>query len=125
MTVGLQACRERAFVQADFDRFAELSGDHNPIHVDPEFAAHSRFRRTVAHGVLLMTVLRGLVGQLAPGARMSAQTVMFPAPTFADESMAFCAEITGRSGPETHFSLEVRRVADGVVTCQGSCTVQP
>lgn len=120
-----QARSERVFAQADFDRFAELSGDHNPIHVDPGFAAGSRFGRTVAHGVLLLTVLRGLVEQLAPGARLSAQTVMFLAPTFADEPMAFCAVITGRSGRETHFSLEVRRLADGVVTCQGSCTVQP
>lgn len=125
MTDGSQARSERVFVQADFDRFAELSGDHNPIHVDPGFAARSRFGRTVAHGVLLMTVLRGLVEQLAPGARMSAQAVMFPAPTFTDEPMAFCAALTGHSGRETHFSLEVRRVADGVVTCQGSCTVQP
>lgn len=125
MTGRPQARIERVFVQADFDRFAKLSGDHNPIHVDPEFAARSRFGRTVAHGVLLMTVLRGLVEQLATGARMSAQTVMFPAPTFADEPMAFCAAVTGRSGRETHISLEVRRVGDGVVTCQGSCTVQP
>ena len=53
---------ERTFVQADFDAFAELSGDDNPIHVDHEFAANSRFGRTVSHGVLLYTVLRGLCG---------------------------------------------------------------
>ena len=36
-----------------FDRFARLSGDDNPIHVDPAFSARTRFGRTVAHGMLL------------------------------------------------------------------------
>jgi acyl dehydratase len=73
---------ERSFTQADFDRFARLSGDANPIHTDPAFAAATRFGCTVAHGLLLMSVLRGLIEQLVPGGRLVEQSVMFPAPTF-------------------------------------------
>ena len=68
----------RSFTQADFDAFATLSGDDNPIHVDPEFSAGTRFGKTVAHGALLCSVLRGLVAQLAPAGRSDNQPCIQP-----------------------------------------------
>ena len=55
LEIGQSAIAERVFSQSDFDRFAALSGDDNPIHVNPEFAARSRFGRPVCHGMLLYT----------------------------------------------------------------------
>lgn len=115
---------DRTFTQAEFDRFARLSGDANPIHVDPDFSRGTRFGRTVAHGMLLCTVLRGLVERLAPGGRVIEQQVMFPAPTFAGEAMRFVANAIERSAGETTIELAVRRLADGEITCQGSCRVK-
>jgi len=108
--------REHTFTQADFDAFAVLSGDDNPIHVDPEFSARTRFGRTVAHGLLLCSVLRGLVDELAPGARLAEQQVMFPAPTFADEAMRFVVE----AADAATVDLRVERLDDGSVTCSGT-----
>ena len=120
-----EATLVRTFKQLDFDRFAQLSGDDNPIHTDPEFSARTRFGHTVAHGLLLCSVLRGLVDRLLPGGRMLEQSVMFPAPTFADEPMHFSAELGQSEGSEVELSLEVRRVNDGEITCQGHCKVAP
>ena len=124
MKPGRQANLERTFTQEDFDRFARLSGDANPIHVDPQFAAHSRFGRPVAHGMLLLTVLRGLVERLAPGGRVAEQQVVFPAPTFTGEAMSFSAAVQAHSESSLGIELEVRRLADGEVTCRGSCRVK-
>jgi acyl dehydratase len=125
MSAARQARLERSFKQEDFDCFARLSGDANPIHVDPGFAATTRFGRTVAHGMLLVTVLRGLVARLAPGARVAEQAVMFPAPTFSGEPLSFTATVTGSAtgwaANAVTIELEVRRIADGVVTCRGWC----
>ncbi len=115
----------RSFSQADFDQFARLSGDDNPIHTDPAFSSRTRFGRTVAHGLLLCSVLRSLVDQLLPGGRVLEQSVMFPAPTFADEPMRFHAEITSGTGVHRDLKLTVSRVVDGEITCQGSCRVMP
>ncbi len=123
MTQMPRLTTERSFKQADFDRFARLSGDSNPIHIDPDFAASTRFGRTAAHGLLLCSVLRGLIEQLLPGGRMSEQSVMFPAPTFADELMSFTATVSSAGDSDAKITLEVRRVADGTVTCKGDCTV--
>ena len=113
----------RRFSQADFDQFARLSGDDNPIHTDPEFSARTHFGRTVAHGLLLCSALRSLVDQLLPGGNVKEQSVMFPAPTFTDEPMRFSARIMQAEGALTEVKLEVRRINDGEVTCQGSCGV--
>ena len=72
-------------LEADVDAFAVLSGDDNPIHVDPVFAARTRFGRTVSHGMLLYGLLCAALSEVVPGATHSAQELVFPAPTFADE----------------------------------------
>jgi acyl dehydratase len=110
----VRAGLRRVFGQGDFDAFAALSGDDNPIHVDPAFAARSKFGRTVSHGVLLVAVLTGLVERLRPGAVIAGQDVRFPAPTFTDEEMAFEAWDEGEG-----VAFSVSRAADSVVTCDG------
>lgn len=115
---------ERALTQQDFDRFALLSGDDNPIHVDPEFSARTRFGRTVAHGMLLATVFRGLIDRIVPGARQVSQDLRFPAPTFADDLVRFSVEVVASEGDEVTVDLDCRRTDDDVVTCAGSSVLQ-
>lgn len=115
---------ERTLTQDDFNSFAELSGDHNPIHVDPEFSAKTRFGRTVSHGLLLNTILRGLLDQLVPGGRQLSQELRFPAPTFANEPMRFVVEIQSEKGRTVTASMSSSRVLDGVVTCDGLATIR-
>ena len=121
MTGVQQANTVKVFSQADFDNFARLSGDNNPIHTDPEFSANTRFGRTVAHGLLLCSVLRGLIDRLMPDQRLSEQSVIFPAPTYADEPMNFTVIMASNSTGE--LELEVKRLDDGVVTWQGHARV--
>lgn len=115
-----EAALLRSFSQADFDAFAALSGDNNPIHVDPAFSAATKFGRTVAHGVLLLTVLTGLIERLRPSAVITTQDVRFPAPTFTGEEMKFR---TWQEGEGVTFS--VIRAADGVTTCDGRFSLLP
>jgi acyl dehydratase len=114
---------ERALTQADFDAFAKLSGDDNPIHVDPEFSAHTRFGRTVSHGMLLSTVLRGLLDELIPGSTQVSQKLMFPEPTFCDESMRFSALVKADDGRHVVAEISCERIDDGAITCAGEATM--
>jgi 3-hydroxybutyryl-CoA dehydratase len=49
-----QVCEiERELTGADIDAFAKASGDHNPLHMDREFAREQGFADRIAHGMLL------------------------------------------------------------------------
>lgn len=105
--------------QADFDRFARLSGDDNPIHVDAAFAARTGFGRTVAHGMLLYSRVWALIVAARPGGRHVSQSLMFPAPAYADEELAIT--ITPKE-TATHYGIRVARVRDGAEVLTGECT---
>jgi acyl dehydratase len=110
--------------QSDFDAFAELSGDDNPIHVDPAFSARTRFGRTVSHGMLLYSRLWALLRTRHPGRRHAMQSLMFPNPAYAGEELAFRfsgAEAKGNGGT---MAIEIRRIADGKVVLSGECLLE-
>jgi acyl dehydratase len=96
LQVGQEESIRRVFSQSDFDRFAALSGDDNPIHIDPEFSARSKFGRTVAHGMFLYSTVCSLLGTRlpGPGTMQVEQELMFPSPTFAGEEVEIRVEVT-------------------------------
>ena len=115
---------EKTFSQKDFDEFARISGDKNPIHVDAEFSAATGFGRNVAHGLLICTVLRGLFDDLIPKAIQVSQEVKFSAPTFANEVMIFEVKLTEKKLNNVYFDFFVKRAIDKIVTCEGSTVMQ-
>lgn len=54
----------REMTQDRVDRFAEVTEDHNFIHVDPERAAGTPFGGTIAHGYLTLSLLAPLLAEL-------------------------------------------------------------
>lgn len=55
------ATAERTIAESDVLDFAALSGDRHPQHVDPEWAAGSRFGEQIAHGLLVLSIALGLL----------------------------------------------------------------
>ena len=94
--VGQTGDHYRGFEQSDFDRFAAISGDNNPIHVDPAFAARTKFGRTVAHGMLLYSVVCSVLSTCVPGPGtvQLEQELMFPNPTYTGEMVHAHVELT-------------------------------
>lgn len=124
---GQVATLRRRFSQADFDRFARLSGDDNPIHVDPLFAARTRFGRTVAHGMLLYSTLCRVLGtQLpGPGTRQIDQEMVFRYPTYT-ETEILATVTAGRIDRDTRSAEILTRIElpDGSLACDGTSRVR-
>ena len=82
--IGVSDWRE--VTQADIDAFAESTGDHQWIHVDPERAKDTPFGGTIAHGLYTLSIGPGLSYELfemqgvAFGLNYGFNKVRFPAP---------------------------------------------
>lgn len=119
LTAGQTIALATQFTQEQFNRFAALSGDDNPIHVDPEFSARTKFGRPVAHGMFIYANICRALGEIAPGALQLEQELMFPAPTFTDEPVEIQLTLTSPTA-EGVARLETNLVrADGQFGCQG------
>lgn len=55
------------FTQDDVIKFAELSGDKNPLHLDAEYASKTPFKKPVIHGVLGSSIFSKILGMKFPG----------------------------------------------------------
>lgn len=108
--------------QQDFNQFADLSGDHNPIHVDPDYSASTRFGATVSHGMLLFTVLRGSLQRRFPDYQLAEQRLMFPSPAYAGEPLTLYLERTGDDSALA-FSARIFK-EDGNVCLEGECILE-
>ncbi|GJL96251.1 MAG: hypothetical protein DHS20C06_00680 [Hyphobacterium sp.] len=113
----------RTMTQTDFDEFARLSGDANPIHIDAAFAAKTPFAKPVAHGAYLCAILRGLVADLVPGCRQVWQNVMFPNPAAVGETLIFTATLSDKGDQARHLTLEARRHSDDALCVSGETEV--
>jgi 3-hydroxybutyryl-CoA dehydratase len=112
----------KIFTQAEFNAFARLSGDDNPIHVDPAFAAKTRFGRTVAHGMFLYSTICGILNRHFPEAVQIKQQLLFPAPTFADEPMEIRISVKEESEQQLVLTTQILNEV-GDLTCDGECVL--
>lgn len=90
--IGDSAEITKTIEQADINAFADVTGDHNPVHVDEAFAQTTRFGRTIAHGMLSASLISAVLANKLPGAGSIylGQTLQFVAPVFPGD------EITAR-----------------------------
>ena len=81
---------ERHVTQATIDAYARASGDFNPIHVDPAFAAKGPFGRTIAHGLMTLAFVAEMLNGWSGGAFDTAGEldIAFIGPVFAGDTVA-------------------------------------
>ena len=87
--VGQHVTFTKTFSEEDVQRFIEITGDVNPLHVDDAFAAGTRFGRRVIHGMLTASILSTMVGMLLPGtgAIYRSQTIRFLRPVHVGDTV--------------------------------------
>jgi acyl dehydratase len=72
----------------DIETFADLVGDHNPIHLDETYAATTRFGRRIAHGMISAGFISAAIATGWPGAIYLRQTLEFRAPVYLNDTVS-------------------------------------
>ena len=67
LQIGDTHSSKRFISEADVQGFADVTGDDNPIHLDPEYAKNTRFGEPIVHGVLLLGIVSKVLGRDFPG----------------------------------------------------------
>jgi len=85
-----------SFSQQQINQFAELSGDKNPLHIDPEYAGKSPFGKPIVHGVLTVSIFSQIIGMEFPGAGTIylGQDLDFKRPVYPDQEYRAVLEVT-------------------------------
>jgi 3-hydroxybutyryl-CoA dehydratase len=88
-TIGDSAKITKTINDSDIQAFADVSGDHNPVHVDDAFAARTRFGRRIAHGMLTASLISAVLANKLPGegSVYLGQTLQFVAPVFPGDDV--------------------------------------
>jgi 3-hydroxybutyryl-CoA dehydratase len=125
--VGDRAEYERVVTAEDIQRFAEVSGDTNSLHRDPEYAKKTRFGECIAHGMLSAGYISAVLGtKLAPHACAVylSQSLRFLRPVKIGDTVRAVAEVKGLEAEKRMVTLETDCFnQDGEMVVKGEAVI--
>jgi 3-hydroxybutyryl-CoA dehydratase len=124
--VGLAAERTREVTDDVIRRYAELTEDFNPLHMDEAVAARSRFGTRIAHGMLTAGFISAVIGMdlPGPGTLYVGQTIRFLRPVKLGDTITTRVEVTELFPEKRRAKLStVCRNQSGDVVLDGEATI--
>ena len=113
LSVGQKARRSITLTTEHVKTYAEMTGDHNPLHFDEDFASKTKFKKLVVQGGLTTGLLHALVAMdmPGPGTVFLSQNWKFIAPVFIGDTITAEAEIVSihASKPVTQLKVAITR----------------
>jgi 3-hydroxybutyryl-CoA dehydratase len=106
--VGQSTTFARTISEREILLFAAASGDINPLHLDPDYAAGTRFGEPIAHGILSASLISAAIAlQLpGPGVVYVSQTLRFLRPVKAGDHLTARLEVTAKRDDKKFVTLD-------------------
>lgn len=107
----------KQITQEKIGRYADASGDHNRLHIDPEFAATTQFEGTIAHGMLLLGYISEMM-TAAFGSRWIERgrlKIRFRAPARPGDTITTAGSVTAVDGRRIACDIECKNQAGDVL----------
>jgi len=122
LLIGQKATRSITLTAEHVKTYAKMTGDHNPLHFDEDFASKTKFKRLVVQGGLTTGLLHALVAMdmPGPGTVFLSQNWKFTAPVFIGDTITAEAEVLSlhETKPVTQLKVMITR-QDGEMVLEG------
>ncbi len=124
LKVGQRARRSQTVTDREVELYAQITGDRNPLHFDPTFAAGTRFGRLVAQGGIAAGMLNALVAMdlPGPGTVFMSQSLKYLAPTYLGDVLTAEIEVLGLKPDKPVCQLQATITnQDGTKVLEAEC----
>jgi 3-hydroxybutyryl-CoA dehydratase len=111
--IGMTRSLSKTITDRDIALFAEVSTDHNPVHLDDAYARDTRFEGRIAHGMLTASLISAVIGEQLPG----------HGSVYLGQSLRFMAPVRPGDTVDTHVTVTAIDHAKRRVTLETHCAV--
>jgi 3-hydroxybutyryl-CoA dehydratase len=123
--IGQREALMKTVMADDVVGFANLTGDHNPIHLSEHFARKTRFGQRIAHGLYTASLISAVLGMRlpGPGAVYLSQTLNFRAPVKIGDVVSILVEVVELVPEGRRCKLKCEALVDGKLVLEGEAVV--
>lgn len=123
--IGMTRHLRKVVTDRDIEMFAEVSTDHNPVHLDDDYANDTIFEGRIAHGMLTAGLISAVIGEQLPGhgTVYMGQTLKFMAPVRPGDQVLAEVEVTDIDLAKRRVTMETRCLVDGKKVLVGEAKV--
>lgn len=121
--LGQTAELTHCYSEDEVSRFAEISGDRNPIHLDTEYAKKTRFGKKLVHGFLTGSLISAVLGNVCPGegSVYMNQNMNFLRPVFIGDTITAKVVVTAIDKEKKQLTLTTNCInQNGKIVIEGS-----
>jgi len=125
LEIGMTRHLRKLITDRDIILFAEVSTDHNPVHLDDAYAQDTIFEGRIAHGMLTAGLISAVIGEQLPGhgTVYLGQSLRFMAPVRPGDTVTACVKVTAIDYARRRVTLETHCAVGDTVVLKGEALV--
>jgi 3-hydroxybutyryl-CoA dehydratase len=125
LEIGMVRSLAKTIGDREIALFAELSSDHNPVHLDDDYARDTMFEGRIAHGMLTAGLISAVIGEQLPGhgTIYLKQSLTFLAPVRPGDRVEAQVAVTGIDYQKRRVTLDCRCSVGNTVVLKGDALV--
>lgn len=125
LELGMERSISKVIGDREIELFAELSTDHNPVHLDEEYAKDTFFKGRIAHGMLTAGLISAVIGEQLPGhgTVYLKQNLTFTAPVRPGDKVDAIVKVIKIDATKRRVTLDCQCLVGDTVVLKGDALV--
>ncbi len=125
LEIGMSRHLSKVVSDRDIELFAEISTDHNPVHLDEDYARDTIFEGRIAHGMLTAGLISAVIGEQLPGhgTVYLSQSLKFMAPVRPGDLVRAEVQVEAIDHARRRVTLATRCLVGDIVVLKGEAVV--